>query len=1163
MSSLGTGRSGDRAQRVLLAALGTHGDILPVIAIAAALRAQGHGVRVAAPGRFWPLADRAGLAFHPIGTEADFARAVERTDLWRPVQGAKAMLKAVAAAIEPTYRWLEAEAQPSDLVVASTLALGARVAQERLGLSLTTLHLMPMLLESRFAPPRLPGLPLPRLLPARWRHKLGRGADRFVLDPAALPPLNAVRDRLGLAPVRRLRHWWHSPERVLLAVPDWYAPPQPDWPAQLVQVGFPLADTFGEVAELSPDLAAFLRAGPAPLAFTYGSAMAGAQGFFATAVEMCRRSGRRGILLAGQADEIPADLPPGMLHVPYAPLSRLLPACAALVHHGGVGTVAQALAAGCPQLIVPVAFDHADEAERVVRLGVGASLARRRFTADRAQRAVEALARSSAVAAACRKVQVLMRAENGVAAACEAILDRSSTDRRMPLPRTDEPGKAAGQPRRTDTAPANSPTANSPRAGHPREGPSQDRPGRHPGVPESGAAARTTRPSRPAVCLCMVVRDEAPVIRACLDSARPLIDAWVVVDTGSTDGTQDIVRRALADLPGTLCERPWRDFARTRSEALALARAYGTYSLVIEAEDRLDVPADYALPALTADGYTLNVAVGASLCRIPQLLRTALPWRYDGTIHESLGCEEAETIEHLPGPILRSGRSWGGPRDPETDRFAAAVIERALAAAPTPLLAARYTFQLAQRHRDCGETEKALARYLERADQGFWPDEIYVSLLEAGRLLLKAGRPLAEVLAPLERAMAVRPTRAEAPHAASLACRMHADPQRGTVYGKLAAGTPLPAQGLFLERWIYEYGALDEYGINAYWAGEPRDSLDASLRALASGRVPEDQRERVLSNARFAMDRLAGIAPSAARQAGAHALVAPRPLDASLPEPAPRVLLAILVEGGEPVLPLFLACIDALDYPKSAIVLSLRTHGGARTREVLGAWLDRVGGDYAAVDDGGLVAPVQDAGVDEGDAVQRDGLVERRAVSFRHASLAKTAGHGCAYYFTADCNAVIRPCTLRNLVATGLPIVAPLLRHIDPTQLYSNYHAAIDDAGYFKSSALYEPVLFRDVTGLIEMPVVRCTYLVRADVIPRLGHADGPDAHEYVVFSRRARAAGIAQYFDNRQVYGYIVPADADPARVADHVRQARRLLSIDGETPPHPRPVSEPSAAR
>lgn len=409
-------------RRVFLAALGSHGDILPAIALGVKLKERGHQVYLAGPEPFAPLAARVHLPFHAIGSRDDFKNLVSQQALWHPIYGARIMLKAVAEAIEPTYRWLEEEAVPgTDVVVASTLALGGRVAQERLGLSLATLHLMPMLLESRLAPPRLPGLPLPRLMPARWRHAIGRGADHFVLGPAILPQLNAFRTRLGLGPVKRLRHWWNSPERVLLAAPDWYAPPQNDWPTQVIQVSFLLADTYGDAEDLTPDLAAFLRAGPAPLVFTYGSAMAGAQAFFTTAIEVCQLSGKRGLLLGGQAKDIPTDLPPDVLHVAYAPLGRLLPSCVALIHHGGVGTVAQALATGCPQLIVPVAFDHADEAQRVVRLGVGASLSRCRFTAQRAWRVLDELIGSATVAEACHAVQGLMQAENGIAGACDAI----------------------------------------------------------------------------------------------------------------------------------------------------------------------------------------------------------------------------------------------------------------------------------------------------------------------------------------------------------------------------------------------------------------------------------------------------------------------------------------------------------------------------------------------------------------------------------------------------------------------------------------------------------------------------------------------------------------------------------------------------------------------
>ncbi|MFE1599571.1 glycosyltransferase [Methylobacterium sp. ID0610] len=411
-----------REGRVYLVAVGTHGDVLPIIALGVALAKRGLAVTLAAPAPFCALAERAGLACHALGTQDEFSEVVRAAPLWRPIRGARSLFSAVARAAEPTFRWLEANCRPGvDVVVASSLAVGARVAQDRLGLSVVTLHLMPMLIESRLAPPRLPGLPLPDMLPARLRAWLGRGADPLVIGPAALPGLNAFRGRLGLPPVRRLRHWWNSPQRVLLATPSWYAAPQPDWPEQLVQIGFPLADLYGDTDGLTQDVAGFLAAGTPPLVFTYGSAMSQARRFFATAVETCRRTGRRGILLTGRPDQVPPDLPAGVHHAAYAPLSRLLPSCAALIHHGGVGTVAQALAAGCPQLIVPVAFDHADEGRRVERLGVGATLRRRRFTPARAGRVIGRLMSSQSVAKACSDVRARMRCQDGIARGCDEI----------------------------------------------------------------------------------------------------------------------------------------------------------------------------------------------------------------------------------------------------------------------------------------------------------------------------------------------------------------------------------------------------------------------------------------------------------------------------------------------------------------------------------------------------------------------------------------------------------------------------------------------------------------------------------------------------------------------------------------------------------------------
>src|SRR5438132_996624 len=131
------------------------------------------------------------------------------------------------------------------------------------------------------------------------------------------------------------------------------------------------------------------------------------------------------------------------------------------------------------------------------------------------------------------------------------------------------------------------------------------------------------------LCLNMIVRNEAPVIARCLAALRPHIAHWVIVDTGSADGTQDLVRAALADVPGTLHERPWIDFAHNRNEAMALAQGHGDYLLIIDADDVLQ--ADQPLPPLTHGAYLLrevDSVSGTEFSRI-HIVRTGLPWRWE------------------------------------------------------------------------------------------------------------------------------------------------------------------------------------------------------------------------------------------------------------------------------------------------------------------------------------------------------------------------------------------------------------------------------------------------------------------------------------------------------------------------------------------------------
>ena len=660
--------------------------------------------------------------------------------------------------------------------------------------------------------------------------------------------------------------------------------------------------------------------------------------------------------------------------------------------------------------------------------------------------------------------------------------------------------------------------------------------------------------------LCMIVKNEAKVILRCLASALPLVDYVLVVDTGSTDGTQDLVRRFLADhdVEGAVIDEPWRDFAYNRTFALARLREVETvdYAMIIDADDVLIQDPNFDPVAfksrLEHDLYDVELSQGSISYYRPQICRNRMAFSFKGVLHEYL--------EAPPGPITRqtakgfsvvSGREGARSQNPRKYQDDAAVLENALATETDPFLISRYTFYLAQSYRDSGEREKSLASYLKRAEQGFWNEEVYVSLLEAGNLVATLGRPFEEVVAVYERATETVPARAEALHAASLFCRNQGRSAEGQEYARRGLGLDEPV-GLFVQPWVYDYGLLDEFSVNSYWAGSYRESLDACLKLLASDKLPPDMLKRVVANARFATEKLQVREPPELGSLGTeslvdqHMLIAQRPLRSRL-KGTPRVLVAILAKQKEPALPLYLACIEALDYPKDSMVLYIRTNNNTdRTEHILREWVARVGHLYAAVE-------IDTS--DVSDRVEQFREHEWNETRFkvlgriRNISLRKTLEHNCDFYFVVDVDNFVRPATLRELVALDLPIVAPLLRSISPGQYYSNYHAEVDANGYYQKCDQYLWVLNRHVRGVIEMPLVHCTYLVRADVLTELTYEDGTTRYEYVIFADSARKAGAVQYLDNRQVYGYITFGDGE-YHLSDGIERARNFLHNAGDSP-------------
>jgi len=407
---------------IQLIPIGSAGDVHPFVALGLALRDRGHRVTVITGAYFEGLVRKAGLEFVGLGTVEHFEAVLLHPDGWHPRRGFKVVFQwGVLPWIRPLYDLIAARYIPGEtVVVASLLAFGARLAQEKLGVPMVSVELQPVVLRSAHQGPVLPGMSLPDWLPAGLKRLAYWLGDVLVLDPVVAPATNAVRADLGLPPVHRLLdQWWHSPQRIIGLYPPWFAPPQPDWPRQLVLTGFPLFDERG-LTEAPAEVLDFLDGGP-PLVFTAGSAMRQGHAFFAAAAETCRLLGRRGLLLTRYPDQLPAPLPEGVRHCAYIPFSQLLPRSAALVHHGGIGTTAQALAAGIPQLLMPMSHDQPDNAARVERLGVGLSLAPRHFKAPAVARRLDELLNSPTVAANCRKVAQRFIGADPIGEACRLI----------------------------------------------------------------------------------------------------------------------------------------------------------------------------------------------------------------------------------------------------------------------------------------------------------------------------------------------------------------------------------------------------------------------------------------------------------------------------------------------------------------------------------------------------------------------------------------------------------------------------------------------------------------------------------------------------------------------------------------------------------------------
>jgi UDP:flavonoid glycosyltransferase YjiC (YdhE family) len=410
-------------RNVVLIALGSAGDVHPFLALGQGLQARGHRVTLLTNDHFAGAVHSAGLEFTELGTAAEYCAVIERPEVWDPIRCVRPIVDwVVLRPLRQTFALIAERYLPgTTVVVAPITALGARIAQEKLGVPLVTVALYPSLFRSAVCPPVQRPLPLTPSLPRSWNRFWYWLADVALFDRLIGPEVNAFRAELGLAPVRRsFAEAGFSPECVLGMFPNWFGPPQADWPAQVRLTGFPLHDG-SDGAALTPDAEEFLDAGAPPIVFSPGSAMRHGRAFFAAAVDACRRLGCRAILVSPFRDQVPCTLPAGIHYSDALPFSKLFSRAAAVVHHGGIGTSALGLAAGVPQLVMPMAYDQHDNAARLVVLGVARVLEPRSFRGPRVARELAALLDCPAVSARCRALAGRLQQADSLTASCLLI----------------------------------------------------------------------------------------------------------------------------------------------------------------------------------------------------------------------------------------------------------------------------------------------------------------------------------------------------------------------------------------------------------------------------------------------------------------------------------------------------------------------------------------------------------------------------------------------------------------------------------------------------------------------------------------------------------------------------------------------------------------------
>jgi tetratricopeptide (TPR) repeat protein len=344
------------------------------------------------------------------------------------------------------------------------------------------------------------------------------------------------------------------------------------------------------------------------------------------------------------------------------------------------------------------------------------------------------------------------------------------------------------------------------------------------------------------ISLMMIVKNETKTLPRLIESVLPLVKSWRIIDTGSTDGTQDLIQELLGHLPGELIERPWVNFGHNRSELVAKFHPAADFGLLLDADQIVEFDEDiWSSKIENADTYQLKVFEGNLLYRMSYLVKARAGFKYVGATHEALDANfKMKRVSYDKIWIRHVGD--GGAKADKFERDERLLLEEVAARKAT----ARTYFYLAQTQATLKKNDAAIANYENCIRLTRWDEEKFVSYLRSGRILISTDPERA--LEYFKRGNQIIPSRIECAYEAAKILADKKEHLRAVEILSRAIEGVTHNHTLFVESWIVSWGAQMQLGVSQWWSGDKQSAKASFEKALLAEDLTDWGRKQLQTN---------------------------------------------------------------------------------------------------------------------------------------------------------------------------------------------------------------------------------------------------------------------------------------------------------------------------